>query len=65
MSEPKVLLMADAVRITRLSRRTIMAYIADGSFPKPFKMGNKLAWFESAVTTWVFEQSEKGQGDAE
>lgn len=65
MSEPKIFLMADVVRVTRLKRRTIDNYIAAGTFPAPFKMGNKNAWFESAITSWVFEQSEKGQGDAQ
>jgi len=64
VSEPKVLLIHDVVRITRLSRRTIDGYIKDRNFPQPFKLGNKNAWFETAIVNWLFEQSEKSEGGA-
>lgn len=59
MTELNILLIRDVVRMTRLSRRTIQSSIQHGTFPKPFKIANKNAWFESTIVNWLFEQSEK------
>lgn len=63
MPEVKTLLLPEVMRLTHLGKRTIYDHIKAGTFPKPFKLGGKNAWFESAITAWIFEQAEKGQGD--
>ncbi len=40
-----------------LSRSTIYAMIADGSFPKPIKLGKRaVGWMESEVLHWLEER---------
>ena len=40
--------------ITGLSRSTIYAKMADGTFPKPIKLGERsVAWLESEVQGWL------------
>lgn len=43
---------------TGLSRSTIYARIAEGSFPKPVPLGGRRAvgWLESQVESWIERQ---------
>jgi len=42
--------------ITGLSRSSIYAKMADGTFPKPIKLGERsVAWLESDVQGWLNE----------
>jgi prophage regulatory protein len=37
-----------------LSRSTLYAMIADGTFPKPIRIGKRaVGWTESSLTAWV------------
>jgi len=41
-------------RITGLGRSTLYLYIADGRFPRPIKLSERLvAWVESEVRDWM------------
>lgn len=58
MTDLKILLLDEVKTITRLSERSIFRHVDAGTFPKPFKIGNKNAWLESTINSWVFEQVE-------
>ena len=46
-------------RLTGLSRSTIYAMIADGSFPKQVKIGLRaVAWREADIVTWMNNKSD-------
>jgi prophage regulatory protein len=41
-------------RITGLSRSTLYAMMADGSFPKPVKLGKRaVGWREADIIAWL------------
>lgn len=41
-------------RITGLSRSTLYAMMADGSFPKPVKLGKRaVGWREVDIAAWL------------
>lgn len=40
--------------LTGLSRSTIYAMIAEGTFPKPLRLGKRaVGWPESAINEWL------------
>ena len=44
----------DVESLVGLSRSTIYVMIADGTFPKPIKLGNRaVGWRHSDVLTWL------------
>ena len=44
----------DVERITGLSRSTLYSMIANGSFPKPIKLGKRaVGWREADIATWL------------
>ena len=44
----------DVQHVTGLSRSTIYAMMAEGTFPKPVKLGKRaVAWREADVTAWL------------
>lgn len=48
--------------ITGRSRSAIYDGIADGTFPKPVKIGARaVAWPESVIRNWIAERIEGGQ----
>lgn len=48
--------------ITGRSRSSIYDGIADGTFPKPVKIGARaVAWPESVIRNWIAERMEGGQ----
>ncbi|TVV75589.1 AlpA family phage regulatory protein [Sphingomonas solaris] len=49
-----IIRLPEVKRRTGLSRTTIYAKIADGSFPPQFKISaNCAGWYESEVSAWV------------
>lgn len=47
----------DVEKVTGLSRSSIYAAIAMGSFPKPFKIGARaVGWQESDIEKWLSER---------
>lgn len=46
---------------TGLSRSTIYAWMAQGAFPRPVKLGARIvAWREDDVVSWLDSQSTEG-----
>lgn len=56
----KILFIDDIQKLTRLSRPTIDKYIKLHTFPKPSKVGPRLAWYESDINNWLSEQMRQG-----
>lgn len=54
MNIPQTILRRDAVeRVTGLPRSTLYAKIAEGTFPKPIKLGARsVGWFERDIAAW-------------
>ena len=51
---------------TGLSRSTIYVRVADGSFPKPVRLGARaIGWIEAEVDQWIRRQIAASRGDAE
>ena len=51
---------------TGLSRSTIYMRVANGSFPKPVRLGARaIDWIESEVDQWIREQIAASRGRAE
>ncbi|NOC90613.1 AlpA family transcriptional regulator [Ruegeria sp. HKCCD6604] len=52
--QDKIYRRPDVESLVGLSRSTIYAMIADGSFPKPIKLGKRaVGWRQSDVLTWL------------
>lgn len=44
----------DVMNVTTLARATIYKYIAEGTFPKQYKViGNRVAWDYEEVQDWI------------
>ena len=42
-----------------IARSTIYKYIAEGSFPKPFKLGERVSvWRVSVIEQWITEREQ-------
>ena len=53
MINDQVLRLPEVIRITGLSKSTINRKAADGTFPKPVKLGTRASgWKESEITNW-------------
>ena len=51
---------------TGLSRSTIYMRVAQGSFPKPVRLGARaIGWIESEVDAWIREQIAASRGSTE
>ena len=49
-----------------LARSTIYVRVADGSFPKPVRLGARaVGWIESEVDAWIREQIAASRGRAQ
>jgi prophage regulatory protein len=52
--QDKIYRRPDVESLVGVSRSTIYAMIADGSFPKPIKLGKRaVGWRQSDVLTWL------------
>lgn len=40
-------------QVTSLSRSTIYKYMSEGIFPKPVRLGSRVAWKESDIRDWI------------
>ncbi len=50
----KILRRPDVERITGLSRSTLYAMMAEGTFPKPVKLGKRaVGWREADIAAWL------------
>ena len=51
---PKLTRLNEVKTLTTLSRSSIYKKIAEGSFPKPIKLGDRaVAWLEHEVIQWI------------
>jgi len=59
----KLLRLPDVKLITGLSKSTIYARIAEGTFPKQVPLGPRLVvWVESDIQNWIAEQVAAARG---
>ena len=59
----KLLRLPQVKSATGLSKSTIYARIAEGTFPKQIPLGPRLVvWVESAIQNWISEQVSAARG---
>jgi len=59
----KLLRLAQVKSVTGLSKSTIYARIAEGTFPKQISLGPRLVvWLESDIQNWIAEQVSAARG---
>jgi len=59
----RILRMSDLPHKTGFRPSTLYALIADGKFPKPFKLtpgGRAAGWNEAVIDAWIAERMEEG-----
>ena len=56
----RLLRLSDVIEQTGLSRSSIYAKIAEGTFPRTVPIGDRaVAWVEEEVQAWILEQIDK------
>lgn len=61
--EQKLLRLPQVKSLTSLSKSTIYARIAEGTFPKQIPLGPRLVvWVESDIQNWISEQVSAARG---
>ena len=59
----KLLRLSSVKSVTGLSKSTIYARIAEGTFPKQIPLGPRLVvWVESDIQNWITEQVSAARG---
>lgn len=59
----KLLRLPDVKAATGLSKSTIYARIAEGTFPKQIPLGSRLVvWVEADIQNWIAEQVAAARG---
>ena len=54
----RILRRGEVERVTGLSRSTLYSHMAEGTFPKPIKLGRRaVGWLESAIDAWLAERA--------
>jgi len=53
MSDKLLLRLPEVLEITGFGKTTIYAWIAEGTFPKPIKIGRATCWKFEDVKNWV------------
>lgn len=64
--EIRTLRMSDLTDKVGYKSSTIYGLIAQGKFPKPFKLtpgGRAAGWLESTIDDWILEQASSNIGD--
>ena len=62
----RTLRMGDLTEKVGYKRSTIYGLVAQGKFPKPFKLtpgGRAAGWLESTIDDWILEQASSHIGD--
>ena len=62
----RTLRMGDLTKKVGYKRSTICGFVAQGKFPKPFKLtpgGRAAGWLESIIDDWILEQASSHIGD--
>ena len=53
----KIQRLPEVIQSTGLSRSTIYAFMQEGTFPKPIKLGpRRVGWIQDEVTAWIEEK---------
>jgi prophage regulatory protein len=61
--QQKLLRLPEVKQTTGLSKSTIYARIAEGTFPKQIPLGPRLVvWMESDIQNWIAEQVSAARG---
>jgi prophage regulatory protein len=61
--QQKLLRLPQVTQTTGLSKSTIYARIAEGTFPKQIPLGPRLVvWVESDIQNWIAEQVSAARG---
>ena len=54
MKDKRLIRLPEVIAMTGLSRSTIYSHMSQGSFPKQFKIGARIAvWRESDILSWI------------
>lgn len=61
MSE-RLLRLPEVMGRVGLGRSRLYALVAQGSFPKPIKLGRSSAWIESEIIQWVAARIQEARG---
>jgi prophage regulatory protein len=61
MSE-RLLRLPEVMDCVGLGRSSLYALVAQGSFPRPIKLGRASAWIESEINEWVAERIQEARG---
>jgi prophage regulatory protein len=56
MADIRLIALPDVLKRMNISERTLYRYVADGTFPKPVKIGPLSRWVESEVDQWLEER---------
>lgn len=55
---PRILRRPAVEDLTGLSRSTLYAYMKDGTFPRPVRLGAKaVGWIEGEVLAWIRDRT--------
>lgn len=58
---PSIMRLPEVLNRTGLGRSTIYLKIADGTFPKPVRLGARaVGWLESDISDWVLSRIDGG-----
>lgn len=59
----KILKLPDVMGRCALSRSSIYAYIQNGKFPKPIRLGERaVGWMEAEISAWIEQRAEMRGG---
>jgi prophage regulatory protein len=56
MADIQLIPLPDVLKRMNISERTLYRYVADGTFPKPVKIGPLSRWVEAEVDHWLEER---------
>lgn len=63
-SDERLLRRREVEHLTSLSRSLLYSKIADGTFPRPIRIGKQaVAWPESRVRAWIDEQIQRADAE--
>lgn len=64
MSEDRLLIKADVLEMTTLTKSALQRYIKQGSFPKPIKLGTASRWSYLDVQAWIARKCKEANNSA-
>jgi prophage regulatory protein len=64
MKSPNLLRLPEVLSRVPLSKSTVLRKVADGSFPRPVRLGERrVAWVENEIIEWEQERIEERDTD--